>query len=326
MTKTTGKPLATPPHSHQSDYSAVESLPQIWAIAADRFGEITALHDPHAQPEVTLSYSELYQQIQQFACGLQASGVQPQAKVALFADNSPRWLIADQGIMTAGAVDVVRSAGADREELLYILSHSDSASLVVEDVKTLKTLRLQDDSIQLIILLSDEEPIDIPTKILNFKQLLAAGENHSLQAVEQHRETLATLMYTSGTTGKPKGVMLTHGNLLHQVTALGVIVQPEPGDRVLSILPSWHAYERSCEYFLLGRGCTQIYTNKRALKKDLQQFQPHYMVGVPRLWESIYEGVQKQFREQSPSKQRLVNFFLDASRNAIFMLVASRKA
>ena len=317
MTKTTGKPLATPPHSHQSDYSAVESLPQIWAIAADRFGEITALHNPHAQPEVTLSYSELYQQIQQFACGLQASGVQPQAKVALFADNSPRWLIADQGIMTAGAVDVVRSAGADREELLYILTHSDSTSLVVEDVKTLKNLRLQDDSIQLIILLSDEEPIDIPTKILNFKQLLAAGENHSLQAVEQHRETLATLMYTSGTTGKPKGVMLTHGNLLHQVTALGVIVQPEPGDRVLSILPSWHAYERSCEYFLLGRGCTQIYTNKRALKKDLQQFQPHYMVGVPRLWESIYEGVQKQFREQSPSKQRLVNFFLDASERYI---------
>ena len=318
MTKTTGKPLAaSQTHSHQSDYSSVESLPQIWAIAADRFGEITALHNPHAKPEVTLSYSELYQQIQKFACGLQALGVQPEAKVALFADNSPRWMIADQGIMTAGAVDVVRSAGADREELLYILGNSDSTSLVVEDVKTLKTLRLQDDSIQLIILLSDEEPIDIQTKILNFKQLLAAGENHSLQTVKQHPETLATLMYTSGTTGKPKGVMLTHGNLLHQVTGLGVIVQPDPGDRVLSILPSWHAYERSCEYFLLGQGCTQIYTNIRALKKDLQQFQPHYMVGVPRLWESIYEGVQKQFREQSPSKQRLVNFFLDASHRYI---------
>ena len=316
MTKTTGKPLATP-HSPHADYSAVESLPQIWAIAADRFGEITALHNPHAQPEVTLSYSELYQQIHQFACGLQALGIQPQAKVALFADNSPRWLIADQGIMTAGAVDVVRSAGADREELLYILSHSDSTSLVVEDVKTLKNLRLQDVPLQLIILLSDEEPhLDIQTKILNFKQLLAAGEN-SLQAVEQHRETLATLMYTSGTTGKPKGVMLTHGNLLHQVKALGTIVQPNPGDRVLSILPSWHAYERSCEYFLLGQGCTQIYTTIRALKKDLQQFQPHYMVGVPRLWESIYEGVQNQFREQSPSQQRLINFFLDASERYI---------
>ncbi|HCF27926.1 MAG TPA: long-chain fatty acid--CoA ligase, partial [Cyanobacteria bacterium UBA11049] len=134
-----------------------------------------------------------------------------------------------------------------------------------------------------------------------------------LQPVTQNWEKLATLMYTSGTSGKPKGVMLSHGNLLHQVTTFGVVLQPQVGDRILSILPVWHCYERSVEYFLLSQGCTQIYTNIRHVKADLKTFKPNYMVGVPRLWESIYEGVQKQFREQPAKKQRLINSLLATS-------------
>ncbi|HEY9624960.1 MAG TPA: AMP-binding protein, partial [Crinalium sp.] len=118
---------------------------------------------------------------------------------------------------------------------------------------------------------------------------------------------------TSGTSGTPKGVMLSHGNLLSQITGARAVVQLNPGEKVLSILPIWHCYERTFEYFIFAQGCTQIYTNIRHVKKDLKEFQPSYMVAVPRLWESIYEGVQKQFREQPASKQRLVQFFLSAS-------------
>ncbi|PSP03006.1 MAG: long-chain fatty acid--CoA ligase, partial [Cyanobacteria bacterium QS_7_48_42] len=96
--------------SQTADYSSIESLPEIWSLAATRFGDTVALRDPHAKPEVVITYAELDQQIQQFAAGLQAQGVSPASKVSLFADNSPRWLIADQGIMMAGAVDVVRSS------------------------------------------------------------------------------------------------------------------------------------------------------------------------------------------------------------------------
>jgi long-chain acyl-CoA synthetase len=92
---------------------------------------------------------------------------------------------------------------------------------------------------------------------------------------------------------------------------------PQPGSRVLSILPTWHAYERSVEYYILSQGCTQIYTNLRNVKKDLKEFKPNLMVGVPRLWESIYEGVQKQFREQPESKQRLVQNLLSVSQRYI---------
>ncbi|HEY9598193.1 MAG TPA: AMP-binding protein, partial [Cyanophyceae cyanobacterium] len=170
----------------------------------------------------------------------------------------------------------------------------------------------------LVVLLSDETPEQSETfKVLNFSMLMSAGLNHQLKPAQYNRETLASLMYTSGTTGKPKGVILTHGNFLHQVNTLGVVVQPQVGDHVLSVLPTWHVYERSVEYFLLSQGCTQTYTNIRYVKSDLKTFKPNYMVAVPRLWESIYEGVQKQFREQPENKQRLVQNLLSLSQRYI---------
>ncbi|MFM7448478.1 MAG: long-chain fatty acid--CoA ligase [Leptolyngbyaceae cyanobacterium] len=299
-----------------ADYRSVQTVSDIWQLAAQRFASSTALHAPHLKPEVKLTYAELYEQIYQFATGLQVLGVQPGDRICLFADNSPRWLIADQGMMMAGAVNAVRSSQADRDELLFILQNSGSTGLVVEDLATLKKLRLSLTGLPLkfVVLLADQAAPDDPDlNTLNFSQVMALAEGKSLQPVGQNQHSLATLIYTSGTTGKPKGVMLSHGNLLHQVTTLGAVVQPRPGDRILSILPTWHSYERSAEYFLLAQGCTQIYTSLRTIKKDLKTYKPNYMVSVPRIWESIYEGVQKQFKEQPESRQKLIQFFLSKS-------------
>ncbi|KAB8317708.1 long-chain fatty acid--CoA ligase [Tolypothrix campylonemoides VB511288] len=303
-----------------ADYSNLKSVPEIWALVAKRCGDAVALRDPHAQPEVVITYTQLFQKIQQFAAGLQALGVKAGERVSLISDNSPQWFIADQGIMTTGAVDAVRSSQAEREEVIFILANSGSKALVVEDLKTFNKLRprLEDLPIELVILLSDEAPpTDETLKILNFTQLMEIGANHTLEPVEHKPDTLATLMYTSGTTGKPKGAMLSHSNLMHQILAIGAVVQPQLGDMALSILPTWHVYERSCEYFLLSQGCTQIYTNLRSIKRDLKEFKPNYVVCVPRLLESIYEGVQKQFREQPENKQRLINYFLGVSEKYI---------
>ncbi|MGP1387969.1 MAG: AMP-dependent synthetase/ligase [Thainema sp.] len=303
-----------------TNYREIQSIPEMWPIAASQYGNITALHDPHSEPEIKFSYAELSQAIQQFAAALQALGIQANDHISLFSENCPRWMVADQGIMTAGAADAVRGALADRDELLYIYSHSDSVALVVQDKATLDKLQpqLTELSPQFVVLLTDEavEP-DTPFKLLNFTQFMELGANQSVKLAPRQPSDLATLMYTSGTSGQPKGVMLTHGNLLSQVFGASEVVQPNKSDRILSILPIWHSYERSFEYFTLSWGITQIYTNIRHVKKDLQTFKPRYMVGVPRLWESIYEGVQKQFREQPAKKQKLIHFFLNASQQYI---------
>ena len=302
------------------DYSQVHSIPEIWSVIGGRFGDTLALLEPHSHPEVMFTYTQLYQQIKLFAGGLQSLGVQVGICISLIADNSPRWLIADQGIIMAGAVNTVRSPHTDREELLYILENSLSTVLAIQNLQTLEKLRegLNNLPIRLVILLTDEIPPETETiTIINFSQLIEMGKKNKLQIFQKSRNDLATIMYTSGTTGKPKGIMLSHGNMMHQVSNLGTIVQPQPGDVILSVLPTWHTYERSSEYFLLAQGCTLIYTSIRFFTRDLKQYRPHYMVVVPRILESIYEAIQKQFREQSKIKQHLVNILLSFSKKYI---------
>jgi long-chain acyl-CoA synthetase len=302
------------------NYSQIQALPEIWPILAEKFGDARMLHDPHSKPPISLSYRNLASQIQQFAAGLQALGIQPGDTVALFSDNQPRWLVADQGIMTAGAVDAVRGSQADPEELLYILQHSDSVALIAQDQATLDQLadQLRPIPLRFIALLSDEVPVaPVEVPLLSFSQVLERGAGQSFTPVNYQRDQLATLMYTSGTSGRPKGVMLSQDNLLSQIAGACSVVSLEPGETVLSILPIWHCYERTFSYFVLSQGCAQIYTNIRYVKKDLQTFRPNYMVGVPRLWESIYEGVQKQFREQPAGKQKLIQFFFNQSQRYI---------
>jgi long-chain acyl-CoA synthetase len=304
----------------QTQYTALNALPEIWPIVAQRCGSDVALQDAHSTPAVTLTFGQMSQQISQFAAALQSLGVQQGDRISLFADNSARWLVADQGCMAAGAVDVVRSALAETQELAYIYENSESSALLVEDLKTYNKLLplLSTATLKFVGLLSDESaPADSPIPIINFLQMLEMGSSHAFTAPQFKLEQLATLIYTSGTTGKPKGVRLTNANLMHQMNTFSDVLKPKPGDRAISILPTWHSFGRTVKYYLLSQGCTQVYTNIRNLKRDLVKYPPEFMASVPRLWESLYEAIQKQFREQPESKQKLVQFFFGQSQRYV---------
>ncbi|MEN9203755.1 MAG: AMP-binding protein [Thermostichus sp. DG_1_6_bins_120] len=287
------------------------TLLNVWQRLAEQFPKQIALRDPHAQPVFEITYGNLFRQIQALAGGLQALGIRAGDRVALIADNSPRWLMADLAILFTGAVDVPRSAMADPEELGYILRHSGSTTLVVQDLKTLERIQshVQELGLERVLLLSDEEK----QGVLNFSQWLQRGQTYRFQPPQLERSQLATIIYTSGTSGRPKGVMLSHGNLMHQVENLEVVVQPQVGNKVLTILPTWHSYERACEYFLLSRACTLVYTNPRFIKQDLKQEQPHFLVAVPRIWETVYDGIQRQFKEKSPLMQKVIRTLMGLS-------------
>ncbi len=294
------------------DFSRVRSLRDVWQQTAQLYGEQVALKDPHSKPEVSLTYAQFYDQLQRFGAGLRSLGVQIGDRVALISDNCPRWMIADQGILAIGAANATRSPQADRDELLYILEHSGSTTLVIETLAALEKLQPEVSRLPITrtILLTDETP---PEGVLSFWQVLERGESRELGDCELTADTLASVIYTSGTSGKPKGVMLSHGNFLHQIKTFDTILRPRAGESALSILPTWHSYERTCEYFLLSCGCTQIYTDPRHIKADLKQYKPHYMVAVPRIWETVYEGAQKTLREKTGPQGKLVELLLQAS-------------
>ena len=308
--------------ARRHDWSALQGLDQLWPELERQYGDAGALVAPHdTEDKETVSFSALRQRIDQAAAGFAALGLGGGEVVALFAENGPRWLVADQGLMRCGAANAVRGSSAPVEELRYILADSGSVGLVVESAALLARLGLDGEACQrlrFVVLLEGEspaapDPAHLPC--LSWASFMAQGAAAPLPAAPSGGAgRLATLLYTSGTTGEPKGVPLSHGNLLHQVRNLGALVDPKPGDEVLSVLPIWHAYERSVEYFLLSCGCRQTYTTLRHFKNDLQRVRPHYMVSVPRLWEAILSGFEDALATMPPSRQRLLRAALANSR------------
>ena len=308
--------------ARRHDWSALQGLDQLWPELERQYGDAVALVAPHdSEDKQTVSFSALRQRIDQAAAGFAALGLGGGEVVALFAENGPRWLVADQGLMRCGAANAVRGSSAPVEELRYILADSGSVGLVVESAALLARLGLDGEACQrlrFVVLLEGEAPAapgpaNLPC--LSWTSFMAQGAAAPPPPAPSGGEgRLATLLYTSGTTGEPKGVPLSHGNLLHQVRSLGALVDPKPGDEVLSVLPIWHAYERSVEYFLLSCGCRQTYTTLRNFKNDLQRVRPHYMVSVPRLWEAILSGFEDALAAMPPGRQRLLRAALANSR------------
>ncbi|XP_021681518.2 probable acyl-activating enzyme 16, chloroplastic isoform X3 [Hevea brasiliensis] len=312
------------------------AVPDIWRTSAEKYGDRVALVDPYHDPPTKLTYKELEQEILHFSEGLRVVGVKPNEKLALFADNSCRWLVADQGMMAMGAINTVRGSRSSVEELLQIYNHSESVAIVVDSPELFNRIAETFCSkavIRFAILLwGDKSCLAINgmdgmdgISIFNYKEIIdlgqesrralfdsdCAGQHYMYETIGS--DDIATIVYTSGTTGNPKGVMLTHKNLLHQINNLWEVVPALPGDRFLSMLPPWHAYERACEYFILSRGVEQSYTTVRNLREDLRHYQPHYMISVPLVYETLYRGIHKQISTSSTIRKLVALMFIKVS-------------
>ncbi|MGB1622168.1 MAG: AMP-binding protein [Synechococcus sp.] len=284
---------------------ALARVDAVWSGLADRHGTVTALDAPHAAHPERLSFGELAERIATAAAAFRSHGIAPGAVVALFSENSPRWLVADQGLMRAGAADAVRGASAPVEELRYILEDCGATALVVQNAEVWSRLALSPEQRSRLSLVLQLEGV-AADGVTGWDQFLAMGVGLAPVQPPADPEAVATILYTSGTTGQPKGVPLTHRNLLHQMRSLACVAYPPPGSPVLSVLPIWHAYERSASYYFLSCGCTQTYTTIKQLKKDLPRVRPIAMATVPRLWEAVQAGFDDVLKTFPPSRQRLL--------------------
>ena len=270
-----------------------------------------AVDAPHAAHPERLSYQALAERIDQAAAAFRSLQIGSGDVVGLFAENSPRWLVADQGLMRAGAIDAVRGAAAPVEELRYILEDSSAVALVVQTADLLQRLQLPaelQERLRFVLVLEGSAPAGA----LDFDTFLGLADGQEAPDPITGRDrasapaTTATILYTSGTTGRPKGVPLTHANLLHQMRSLACVTRPEPGSPVLSVLPIWHSYERSAEYYFFSCACSQSYTTIKQLKKDLPRVKPVIMATVPRLWEAVQAGFEDAVKTFPASRQRLL--------------------
>ncbi len=245
-----------------------------------------------------LSYRELRDRAIALATALIELGLAPRERVALLSDNRLEWMVANLAIQYCGAIDVPRGSEVTLPELKHIVPHSDARFAFVENAAMLSMLERAELRGSLrIVLLEGAAPgcMEVAALLARGSELRAAGD----RAVEARAdaidgEDLFTLIYTSGTTGTPKGVMLTQANILSQVRNIPLTVGTE--DRVLSVLPIWHSYERMFEMVCLSRGAATYYGKVRTLAEDFRLVKPTFMASAPRLWESVHARLEHRIR------------------------------
>lgn len=269
------------------------------------------------------TYGELKNAVEELALGFSTLGIRAGDRVGLFADNSIQWIQTDLALLSIGAVDVPRGTDTAPTEIDYLVRHSGARVVVLQDRELLDELApvLSDVAdLQCIVLQQGSYKEGDPRPVLSLDEVRERGRERmrngvvlSAQLDLLHDSDTATIVYTSGTTGKPKGVVLTHANILHVIRSIPGVIAFDVRDVFLSILPAWHMFERIIEYAALSKGCRTVYTDKRRFRKDLERVRPSVLAAVPRLYEALYEETRKKLADQPNLKRRFVEFLLAAS-------------
>jgi long-chain acyl-CoA synthetase len=250
--------------------------------------------------------------------------------VGLISENRKEWLLADLGLLAIGAADVPRGCDTMAQEMVFILKTVEAPVSIFENVSQLKKVVPHLDELpklKTIILFDPPEDSDtienLPKGIslLSFTEVLEKGK----AALEKHRkhidsvikkaepDDLATIIFTSGTTGEPKGVMISHWNFLSQALYIDNKIGIKPGDIWLCVLPVWHSFERVMQYISIANGTALAYSKPigRIMLADFQAVRPTWMASVPRIWESLRAGIYSKLQSQGGVSWMLFQFFVN---------------
>lgn len=277
---------------------------------------------------IPVSFRELFEISQDFAGGLLSLGTVRGEKIGLISDDRKEWQQADMGIMSIGACDVPRGCDASENDLKYILSFTEVRTVIVENsVQVRKILNVKKDIPTLKQFIIFDEPNADVEKLCKenevvlhrFQQIVDAGKkfnsenpgkvNDELEKGEW--DDIVTIIFTSGTTGIPKGVMLSNGNFITQLDELQERIYLNPGETAICVLPVWHVFQRLVEYVVLSQGTALGYSKPigSVLLPDMLKLNPVILPAVPRVFEAVYDGIRKKMRRTGGIVEVLFNFF-----------------
>jgi long-subunit acyl-CoA synthetase (AMP-forming) len=245
------------------------------------------------------SWADYHRDIRLAARGLIALGLEPKHGVSIIGFNCPQWLVANVAAIYAGGIPVGNYTTSTPPQVKYVTGHSDSNIGIVENQEQLAKFLAVRDELPLLkaIVMMRGEPTAEQTGVYTWKQLLAKAEEVSDAQLDeriaaQSPDDLCTLIYTSGTTGEPKGVMLSHDNLVWTSYVAAFSIDFESSTETmftLSYLPLSHIAEQILSIYVpvQRRGCTAFAEGFEQLGENLREIRPHSFVGVPRVWEKI---------------------------------------
>lgn len=265
-----------------------------------------------------MTYGVFWEKIQHFALGLLHIGIKKDDKIAIISNSNPMWGISDFAIASIGAVSVPIYPTIPSEQVDYIINNTDVTTAIVEDEKQVEKLVNGNSALENIIIMYPRGDFYPSENYFAFSMVENFGKDRHDVSWEQNwsnldKENLLTIINTSGTTGKPKGAMLTHGNILANIEGVQFwLVELLPEDVTLSYLPISHVFERLAGHFLpLSIGSTIGYAeNIQTIPQNLKEIRPTVFTSVPRLFEKVYTQVQEEIKNGSALKRKIFNWAL----------------
>jgi long-chain acyl-CoA synthetase len=288
-----------------------------------QFARRTAFIYRVGKDEFTVDYAKLREDVILLTRAFEECKVKRGSKVMLLSDNRDAWIVTDLALMALGAVSVPRGSETPTQELEYILNHSQCSFIIVETDALLarhQEMLSGHKEVKTVFLIEGSDKHTLFSRIYAYNDILKdrtlsdTDFKHFDALVDEiSPHDLVTIIYTSGTTGNPKGVMLNHRNILYNTETLPQIVGLSEEDLWVSILPSWHIFERTLELLALSCGSCIVYSTLKTFANDLVKYRPTLEATVPRVWESLYTKVIAAVMEKGPKAHFLFNLMVKIS-------------
>ena len=295
---------------------AYSSVPSLCLTAALKYGKDDALNHKTEGVWSNIKAETFVERVQHVALGLAALGIRRGDRVALLSENRPEWSISDLAILSLGAINVPIYTTQAVDQIRYILTDSGARVLFISHSRLYKHARKAIERLGFLeqLIFFDGDAVELGDRAQTLATLEENGREESRKApgaFEAHlREVqphdLATILYTSGTTGEPKGVMLTHNNFISNVLSVTDGLPISFTDVALSVLPLSHIFERTGFYVFCYNGVSVYYTASfDQVGENLREVKPTVMTAVPRLFENVYRRIVKKGMAEKGWKRKV---------------------
>ncbi|HEU0006446.1 MAG TPA: long-chain fatty acid--CoA ligase [Terriglobia bacterium] len=318
-------PLTNLSSVQKAPAASLETLVDLLEHACETYRKPDALQVKRGGVYQPISSEELRDSVQQVGAGLAKLGVRKGDRIALLSENRPEWAISDQGILSIGAINVPFYVTLPAGQIAELLLDSEASAIIVSSQLQLeKVLSIAPEIPSLRQIVVMDAVSVAPQKAMRFSTLREIGQavlQENRAAFEAMRQKVdagdvASIIYTSGTTGVPKGVMLTHRNIVTNVLDSAEAFDLSDSDVALSFLPLCHIFQRTVDYLMLHRGVSIAYAeNFETVPQNMQEVRPTVVSSVPRFFEKMYARINEAMRSSPPKKQKLMAWALGVGKD-----------